>query len=82
MNSLDQQTLKVVYERLREQHPRAAVKVADLLLQKTPHEWVEDNLDSFGEKMPLIKEVRSKFGVNLKKANSIVSEHWHHPRDE
>lgn len=67
-----------VYHFLRSRgHDAAALDLADEMLSVTPEEWwVARHGSEFDQKIPLIKEVRAKFGLSLKESKGIVDKHW------
>ena len=66
MIDLDDDTLKHMYEILRDNHPEAALEVADLLFAETPIEYAE-GLDK-DDKIGSIKRIRAEYGLKLKEA--------------
>lgn len=73
----DKMTAREVYQFLRSRgHDAAALDLADEILSVTPEEWVARHGSEFDQKIPLIKEVRAKFGLSLKESKGIVDKHW------
>ena len=76
MTDLDDDTLEHVFNQLRGNHPEAALKVADLLLQESPSDWAERKAPEFNDRVALVKALRSQYDMKLKEANKVAKSIW------
>jgi ribosomal protein L7/L12 len=66
------ETLKEVFNRLRQDHPHAALEVADMLFREdTPTGWAKANAGRY-QKINLMKELRERFDLGLQQAKDIA----------
>ena len=76
MTDLDDDTLEHVYNHLRDDHPKAALEVADLILEESPHKWAKRHTAQFDDRVALVKALRSEYDMLLKEANQVVKDVW------